>query len=524
MKLLLTGESVDSGKKLPINSKKGLASPGSLYPEVPPEEKPALQGVQEGVEFFENVLKDRTKPVLVYVDPDVDGYFAAYFIIRVLEEMGVKYSYYINDKREHGFLLPIDSVAGKYHVINGDFTITEEQIQGLVDAGSNVLSMDHHDVPDSDKPIVKRKEGVLGVYINNQYSFEPDEWRYLSGAQVVLYTLRHILNHMGRKDSVIFSEEYTALGAITLLSDVRDLNNPHARHELSVLYNAKYRGEIRRLFDGVMKGRKDYSYGVPRFDRTFVDFTFTPTINSLIRLGREYEAFEFICGGSLTIGEESPQSVQKAFVKRIIDSAVVRDFGMLRIVRIDETKFTGLDKKIVSNFVGLVCSKLTDGGKNVLGYVVQDDGSVGRTSFRGTKTGINYRSSLEGVIDARGHEIAFGVKNFNPSAKVFKQVVNIINTLEKNSKESLKVIEMESLVGVKEIAIANEFLNNEDRTYIRYTGSLATVVYESDKITKWNLNGVEVLQFSKELDIHKDLILPSMDRKSVSLVLERVSA
>ena len=484
-----------------------------------------LHGVKEACSVLKK-FQESDLTTLVYVDPDVDGFFAAYFNIILLRELGIKYTYYINTHREHGFLLPIDKIAGKYNVINGDFTITEEQIDKLVKGGSNVLSMDHHDLPESEVLISKESNGVQGVYINNQYCFEPKEWRYLSGAQVVLYTLREVCKDLGMTNSRLFDEENIALGAITLLSDVREIGSKTAREELKVLYESEFSGYLKRMFQGVMTGRNDYSFGVPKFDRNFIDFTFTPSINSLIRLGREVEAFKFILGDSYPTGRKTPQQEQKEFVERIIKSSVSKEFGKLKIIRLDESKFYGEERDILSNFLGLVCSKMGDGGYNTLGYVVKSDGSVNRASFRGIKTGVKYRSNLAAIngVDARGHEIAFGIKNFRPTAKILSEIVKVVNKIESETTEHINVIPMSDLNDfqtLKKIAVENGYLNNEDRVYIQYTGSLAEVVYDGERVKRWNLGGTEVVQFNMGLDIKKDLILPSMNRKTVELILDR---
>lgn len=127
-------------------------------------------------EFFEKRFKGSS--VLVYFDPDVDGLVAGYLACRALSSRGISFSWYINSHREHGFKLPLDRVKGM-NIFCVDFLITDSEIKDLVDAGCNILSIDHHD--NGENFIEYSSNGKKGIVINNQYLCEEESSRYLSG-------------------------------------------------------------------------------------------------------------------------------------------------------------------------------------------------------------------------------------------------------------------------------------------------------------------------------------------------------
>ena len=50
---------------------------------------------------------------------------------RFADMLGLKYSYYVNDNRYHGFEIPAGKLEG-YLVISSDFTILRNEVEVLV--------------------------------------------------------------------------------------------------------------------------------------------------------------------------------------------------------------------------------------------------------------------------------------------------------------------------------------------------------------------------------------------------------
>ena len=124
---------------------------------------------------FKEILEaNKNRPILLYGDPDVDGLFSLLLMCQFCDMLGLKYSYYVNSNRYHGFSIPVDKLEGNL-VIASDFEITQEEMQALVDNNVVVLSTDHHDC--QAEFIEVRSDMAEGIVINNQYPFEPEEDR-----------------------------------------------------------------------------------------------------------------------------------------------------------------------------------------------------------------------------------------------------------------------------------------------------------------------------------------------------------
>ena len=463
-------------------------------------------------------LKANGLKTLVYVDPDVDGFIAAYFIIHALKGLGIEYSIYINPLRKHGFFLDPEEIGGKYNVINGDFHIETDILRELVSRGSTVLSLDHHELTDKDLVFFRNGQEV-GVTINNQYPFENPENRYESGAGIVRDVFASVLGGKFK------SEEFNALGAITLLSDIRNIENKHARRQLELLYNHPYKGEIKRLAEGVLDGKRVYSFGKPRMERGFVDYTFVPSINAMIRLGQEKEALAFILGEGRFPSQDRPQDRQKRVLKYLEKQMVEVQMNRLTVIRLPgEGNF--------SNFLGLVCSKAVETtGRSVLGFSTDERGTVNRASFRGQIENVPYRTELSRIMDAAGHEIAFGVRDFKPTPELFKAADSIIQKIEFGKKTWNRVLEVKNLEKMnnsgelRALAEENNFLLSPNMVRLRYTGGQARIEREGEKFRKWKIGSLEVLQFVGTLhvkDIENLLIIPGTEKGMLQLTVDAI--
>jgi len=456
-----------------------------------------------------------TYPPLVYFDPDTDGLIAGLFIVTYLSNLGVQYDYYINPNRTHGFFLEPQLVAGRT-IINGDFAITTPEMEAIVSSGSNVVSMDHHETEDS---LIHQVMGPNeGIVINNQYPFEDPLNRYQSGAQVTWEVLKEI-------DPTLDTKTNRALVGLTLLTDVRDIENERAKKYLRELYNHPYKGYIRYLIDST-KG-KDYSFGVPRLDRNYVDFTLNPKINAMLRLGYEQEAVSFILGGGLP--DTDFQKIQQRMRKRFTKLARVREMERVVFFELQEGDFAADDSKYLPTFLGLVANDFTKGGKSALGWVRELNGGISRASFRAGLPGVRYRSFLATYINAQGHESAFGVLDFRPTSKI----LNLIDLAAKEAEGGYTVeVDYHEVVNLgkflplegRKIAEENLYKMSYNKTYIKYVGSTAAIneLVIRDNYQKYNINSIDVVGFDRGAHPSKDFILPTVERGIVRCYLQKV--
>lgn len=413
----------------------------------------------QGKDDFLRVLGEhRDRRILLYGDPDVDGLFSLKLLADFAEMIGVSFTWHVNENRSHGFELPVSALKG-YLVLAADFAITAGEMKTLVQNDVAVLSIDHHSCGDT--YIHEVCGDVEGIVINNQYPFEPDEDRYLSGCGVVYEFFCDIMPEFK-------SETRAALVGVTLLSDGRQIENKKAHRYLAKAFtNAD--DYVKYLVNETMQN--DFGFGVPRMDRDFIDFQFSPAINAMLRYNKGREAVNFIFGGGMPSGVDY-RELQKALVSRIREAAEVLEMSSMVAIAVNAELFD----EDVSNFIGLVCSKYQEAyGKSALIFAYMGDRVV-RASFRGKCDEVSYLDEFIGMgLDAAGHEPAFGIRSFKPNASLWGRLNALVERLEKGYQDTRKIIETSNLsvtimnVG-SQIAYDNCFVRDQYRTYIRYKG------------------------------------------------------
>lgn len=392
---------------------------------------------------------------------------------------GLKYSWYVNSDREHGWLINPNKVKG-YLVIAADFTISLNELNELVVNDVVVLSTDHHETgKEFQESIGSTSEGIV---INNQYEFEPDEDRYLSGAGVFYELICEIYPEFA-------SKEREAIVGITLLSDIRQIENKKARKYLRTTYSISTDNQyVKYLIDNTLD--YDFGFGTPKLDRNFIDYTLSPFINALLRFDKTSEAVRFILGYGLEI--HSMRDAQKDLLAIMADKAQISKYPNITYIVINALDYFNTGVHITS-FLGYLCNdyKNKNGGTSVLGMVVEN-GKVIRASFRGRYDDIHYRSSFRQLgINARGHAGAFGIKDFQPDAETWMQLSDLVGDLENDHISTYKVIETSNLAGTllqkgSVIAEENCYVRDMYRTYIRYKGSHIKEVKHTYKMEEFS--------------------------------------
>lgn len=430
-------------------------------------------GADKFKELFE---KYKNRPLLLYGDPDTDGLISLLFMCQFADMMGLKYSYYVNEYRYHGFDLPIEKLKG-YLIIASDFTITEPEVKAIVDNNIVLLSTDHHDVQEK---FIDYKSSVYeteGVVINNQYPFEPDDNKYQSGAGVFYELICEIYPEFK-------SKEREALVGVTLLSDMRPIENAKARSYLKTTYSSNYEtGYIYYLISNCLNN--DFSFGVPKFDRNFIDYYLNPVINALLRANKTQEAVNFILGSGLT--RFDAKGLQQRLIADMSARVEPMELVNIDVLAIKTSQFLDYSVNIAS-YIGLFCNdyKNKHNNKSVIGFVI-DNGRVVRASFRGKYDDIHYRAGFQHIgVDAQGHPGAFGIQNLQISDELWVEIDDLVGDLESNHTSTIKILQSNNLAftltrdGAR-LATENCYVRDMYRTYIRYTGHNAKIVKQTYK-------------------------------------------
>ena len=396
--------------------------------------------------------------------------------------LGLSYAYYVNDNRYHGFALPVEKLKG-YLIISSDFTIQKNEVQNLVDNDIVLLSTDHHECQNEFIDI--KGESAEGIVINNQYPFEPEEDKYLSGAGV-FYELVCSLYPEYK------SSEREALVGITLLSDIREIENKKARYYLKKTYTSNTEeGYANYLITNVVDS--DFGFGLPKLDRNFVDYNLSPYINSLLRFDKKDKAVEFILGRGLDI--QSPKGLQKELIDVMNTRAQVLEMPNINILAVNALNFLDYKGVSITSFIGLLCSNYKDNhnNKSTLGFVFEN-GKVTRASFRGKYSDVHYRVGFKNLgIKAEGHPSAFGILDFYPDEDTWNKLNDLIGDLEYMHEDTINIIDVNNLAieltryGMK-YASENCYCRDIYRTYFKYTGKNYKVVKTTYKTIEFNEN------------------------------------
>ena len=474
-----------------------------------------------GVDIARDMLAEYDRNIVVYFDPDVDGMVSGYLVCKYLSLEGKSFSWYVNTDRHHDWSLPMGRLLD-LNIIAVDFMIPVNTISDIVKYGANIISIDHHINRDVFID-VKCLDGLSrrrGIVINNQYPFEEEDGRFLSGAGVVFEVLRELNPKM---DTL----ENRALVGLTLLSDVCNIENPIARGYLEDLYNHKCKGYIKYLIENTI-GEVDYGFGVPRLDRKYVDYIFSPAINSALRFNKESEVVEFFLGsGKLNLAYHKRQ---KDLVKAMVEKAKVVEFSNLRVVYINDWDIeTEEDINVFSNFIGLLASKYLDGKKSVIAYVItkNQDGQkeVRRASFRGNINGTDYLSPISEVLSCAGHPSAFGILKLFPTKELFKTINQRCIEAE-GSNSNTKMVATTRNLSIfahkkgKEIAEYNMYCLSQNSKYIRYLGRNIKVIKEGAAYRKYKVDGIDITSFDLSLDFTNGLIYPILERGYIYYYLQ----
>lgn len=470
-----------------------------------------FRGCKEALGIYESMGDE----IIVYFDPDVDGVIAGLLVCKYLSLHGKKFQWYINSHRSHDWSLSMKSISGK-DVIAVDFLISAELVTEICNAGANLISMDHHE---NCKEFISYENGMgkKGIVINNQYPFEDEDGRYLSGAGVVFETLI-------QWDSTFDIRENRELVGITLLSDIRDIENPLAEKYLYLLYSAKYKGYLKYLIDNTLGGR-DYGFGLPRMDRSYTDYKFSPAINAALRFNKQEEVVNFILGKGML--DLRYRDLQKSLVAEIKKNIKIVEFPHLLVCYFKDDSFSPEEKDVLSSFVGLTASAYLDGRKSVICYLIEDN-KMKRASFRGRINGLNYNEKMSQYFECRGHGSACGLIGLKPSKGLFTNVDKVCGALEEDSgyeQKIVNVMNMSFFVNGKAFAIAedNMYKLSQNQVKVRYVGHGVKVKRKGANYVEYELDGIPVMYFGVPLEepiMEFPLISPTLERGIVKFYFD----
>lgn len=467
----------------------------------------------KGTEIAKQIIQDGLgKGFLVYFDPDVDGVFSGVLPVKFLKDKEQSYKITINDDRAHGFLKDELLQNKEYKtIISVDALVPREKIREIVKAGYNIVSLDHHIC--EEEFILEEHNGYIGIVINNQYPFELESKRFLSGAGVVYEAFCEMfpeINFNWFRDIV----------GITLLSDIRDISSENAKEYLHFTFTSAERNTyVNYLITQCLKFKKDFGWGKPKLDRNFIDFTLSPIINSALRFNKGMDIIEFALGRGL---KESLVEDQRELIRETLKNYItVKNLKHISFIKVEDWR----EDVNLSNFIGLVANNMLGKERNnILCFIVRKNGTS-RASFRSENYKFNFLEGMRKLgYNALGHEGAFGIIDFINT----KVPVNLVDDM---CAEASKIQIFRNVVEVKnlgmfdssgkarQIAEDNNYCNSSDRVYVKYIGSGAKTQESTEKYTRHQCDGVKVMSFNSSNSIYENLIDLSTTKGVVQFVL-----
>lgn len=479
-----------------------------------------FQGIKEAGEIIAKVSKE-TK-VLVHYDPDIDGLAAGYLVDRFFERIGVETKNRINKNRSHHFELTDEQVKSYDLIVCVDFSLPEERFKEVIDLGVDLIVIDHHELPYEELLVYESGVGSKGVLINNQYVFEEESYRFLSGAGVVYFVLHGLGIPLDDTDKVLVG--------LSLLSDVRPIENKLARHFLEVLYNSDDLMLV-KYFISVTRPTKIWGVGYPGFDRGYIDYTFSPKINALLRANRELEALSIFKGERWDLAQrpsylEEVREEQKNYVQRLTsilsDRPIRYDNFDVYVLSLEEVRALSLTLPLL-NYTGLIATYFTNLGRTSIVLVVDNlvDNNLLRGSFRGISDTFNYLLAFqEAGFSCAGHASAFGITGLSTAdfARVDRLLDGAVKS-ELNPYEG-RVLNISSFsLFIKtnkamEVGTYNDYVRSKFKKFIKYTGDYDNIKKReiSDKFVIYTVEGVELKGFDPSLELKDALIQPSLSK------------
>ena len=476
------------------------------------------RGVKKAVELLNQAIDGKIK---VYFDPDPDGLYAGYFAVQFLKQFNKHFDYYINENREHGFRLPITDALKDWTIIAVDFTITVEEMQKLEEVGARVINIDHHEI--AEKELFTTEHGVI---INNQYCFEPERWRFLSGAGMVYALFSNILPSFDCADT-------RAVVGLSLLSDVRVLESEEAQYFLSETY--KNRSDLFKYLIQITQNEKDFTFGDIFIDRTYADFVLHPKLNALFRLNMGMEAIHLLLrdDDTISVNLNTLKEQQNIITGNILKNIDRTEHTGLNIDKVDSSIMPdGIYRFKLTNFTGLACSKSRDDGKTTFLYIKDvKTGECIRGSVRGKYDTVDYLALFRKYgVNCAGHHNAFGVISCDMANIDFEALSREIEEQEQLCQEKeyknriMSTSNMSVFIAMKnqEIAKYNIYVRDSKRIFIKYTGN-NWAKEQKGRMWEIKVDGVVIKCFDAELTPENAYILPILERGYIQYYLKKLA-
>lgn len=407
---------------------------------------------------------------IVHCDVDVDGIASGVVVNRFISAIGQlrNTAFTINNDKEHGITEKYVEWAQRNGV----------KLFIIVDSGSNdtsviekmpcdVLVLDHHVVEHSntvgktaggDYVIINnmlgenldeteetmRKfdlstretsgAGAVNIFDRLEEASAPAQSKHLSFGEItpdmsgceVTYEFLRMFEEVYKQGNLLEEAKAYQWVGVSLLTDSIRTTNPRNQ------WYMRNTVEAEELETGLAEIVKALSWkGHAWIDKSFIQFTFAPTINCAIRAGKGLEALQKVLNEPSEISSLRKYREQQLNMLNIVQNTDVEDLGGFALV--DLTNIEG-----VRNYLGVAATKLVEKyNLNIAAYVLVDGKCIG--SFRGRASGVDYLAAVNSQMPdefAQGHDGAFGYGMYHDQ---LKQAMAIATSAESGQRNKLSL-------------------------------------------------------------------------------------
>ena len=377
----------------------------------------ALPGADKAACILEKAIKNH-ELILVHGDFDADGITATSTALRVIKALGGNVEFYIPCRFKEGYGLGdkavskcITSGVGVLITVDCGITATKE-VDILRKAGVKVVITDHHkpsdSLPDADALVDPELSPDNGA-----------PWRNLSGAGVIHFVLRGLVEKMGAGVITELEPDLVSIGTVCDMVSLTGDNRILVKRGLEVLRSNPSPG-----IQALMRAS-----GVIHSELTVSDIGFGlgPIINSSGRITHADEAVNLLLETEPRFAEEMASSLERVNKKRRnLDSTVFSEAGEL-LKNVEEQVAVAASDLWHPGVIGISASRLAR-QMNRPAILIAWDGENGRGSARGVQGMPVYpilsRAMEEGLlIRFGGHDQAAGLSISKNNYQEFKSFV-----------------------------------------------------------------------------------------------------
>lgn len=349
----------------------------------------------------------------IIVDSDVDGYTSATLVYRYTKRYyaGTKIKLYLHDGKERGLddkKIYEQIMEDKLDllIIPDAGSVKTGREQSLIDNGTDILVLDHHNADSKDDDDENKSEYIdCGVLINNQLEENTYIDACLSGCGVVYKFLKAMDSELNIK----YADNFIDLVGLSVLSDSMPLNDYENRYYVEQLLNME---AVKNKFLSELLSQYANADVKSRLTVRDMSWSVIPKINSVIRsndLKMKQDVIKALCEIKGTNYEEvavrcsefhkAQREYVDSFIKNNMDKAMIGKNIIMLLSNEVRRSYSGL---IAGSISGKFNSKPTIVGQIGKEYIIG--------SFRGRGIDRKTLKVMDGFNWCRGHDTnAFGV-------------------------------------------------------------------------------------------------------------------